>query len=177
MIDEKILNIAKKYSLKGHVFKIDGPIYYLTAPYWIISYWRKIFFIKSFLEKILIVNENGTIINDQEIFKKISIIKFVPYPSKVHVENFRNELSELEYVYNFFMKKPSNIGMINLTILNKKFKELNCLKAVKLIEEIEEKSKEIANVLEELVNIKREIINMAEKLLSRKDSLLLEKFY
>jgi len=175
--NERIFNATKKYFLKDYSIKIDGPIYYLTTPYWVISYWGKKFFIKPILKKLLILNMNGLIMDDQEIFEKVSIVPFIPYPSKLHVENFRSELNELEYIYDFFMKKPIIIGNINLNNLSEKFKELNCLKAIELIEEIKNQNDEIANVLRKLINVKRNIINIMENLLNRKDSLLLEKFY
>lgn len=177
MINNKILNTAKKYSLKKYSIKIDGPIYYLDTPYWIISYQRKKFFIKSFLEKMLIVDENGVLVNDQEIFKKVSIFSFVPYPSKAHIEIFKMEFNELEYVYNFFTREPTIIGRINLNILDKKFEELNYLEPLELIKKIKNQNNDIANVLSELVNVRKNIINIMEKLLNKKDSLLLEKFY
>jgi hypothetical protein len=175
--NEKIFNAAKKYSLKDYSIKIDGPIYYLTNPYWVISYWRKKFFIKPTLKKLLILNRNGLIMDDQEIFEKVSIVPFIPYPSKLHVEKFKSELNELKYIYDFFIKKPIIIGNINLNNLSEKFRELNCLEAIELIEEIKNQNDEIANVLRSLINVKKNIINIMENLLNRKDSLLLEKFY
>ena len=172
---EEIHEIAERYKRKDEGYYIKGPYYLDEDIYWIIHYLRR-GFLKNKGVMIIVVDRDGNLIREWEIYSMISKAYLTPKINQKFIEIHEEEYNQLNAMKSYMISIIDGKGDFDINELYEDAKEYEINELINTIVAVKTDIENIINILVSMLSKwtkDREILN---SLLKRNEYKLLNKF-
>jgi hypothetical protein len=168
--------ISRILHSEDEVWSINGPLFLNDKPYWSIHFMRRGIFKKFCEVAIVILNENGEIIREWEVYEKIVLIELMPKLSEKFAVLHSNEMSELSRILKFFQGSQESIHGFRIDTLIQEAKKRGINELVHLLESFIEQLLEIEKDISKVLKYMEDTVRSVDELLRKDEYSTLIRF-
>jgi len=174
-IPEKIYGTGEKYRNKNESYYIDGPYFLQENTYWIIHYIKKGFFRRRGTTAI-VVDEDGNLIKEWEIYSKILRAYLIPKINKKFIETYEEEYNQLDNMKNYMESIIKGESDFNINKLYEDSKEYKISEFTDALISIKDDIKDLIDLIDKILKEWNKNEDILNKLLEKNEYTILNKF-
>jgi len=174
-VPERIYGTGEKYKGKNESYYIDGPYILNENTYWIIHYIKKGFFKRKGVT-VIVIDEEGNLIKEWEIYSKILKAYLTPKINKKFIETYEEEYNQLNNMKNYMESIINGKSEFNINKLYEDSKEYKISEFTNALIAIKDDIKDLINLINKILSEWDENEDILNKLLKRNEYDLLNKF-